>query len=180
MTDKHHIDPETLNEMELMKYYNLRGKIGKMRLGLRLGRSWILQALASICPFPEWAAMFQRARGVKIGQHVYLGPSVFIDLLYPQLVTIKDYVSIGMNSMIFAHSNPTYSMTIKEKFYPRKVAPVNIDQGVWIAPNCMILAGVTVGMNAVVGAGSLVAKDVPPWTVVAGVPACVIRRLEIT
>ena len=82
-----------------------------------------------------------------------------------------------MNTMIFAHSNPTNSLWVKNKHYPRKVAPVLIRKGAWIAPGVIILCGVTIGENSVVGAGSLVAHNVEDNTVVAGSPAKLIKRL---
>lgn len=171
-------NPEEINELELMHFYGYKGRLGKIKLKFRLMRSWILQFLASISPLSNLAVVFQRARGVKIGKHVFLGPNVSIDLLYPQLITIEDYVSIGMNSMIFAHSNPTCSIYLKRHYYPRKVAPVKIKRGVWIPPGTLILHGVTIGENSVVGAGSVVLKDVEPFTVVAGVPAKPVKRLQ--
>lgn len=61
-----------------------------------------------------------------------------------------------------------------------KVAPVTIEDRVWIGFNAIILKGVTLGEGAIVAAGAVVTKDVPPYTVVAGNPAQVIRRLEPT
>jgi len=103
---------------------------------------------------------------------------VQIDGIYPGLVTIEDYVSIGMNSMIFAHSNPTNSIWLKKYVYPRKTGAVTIKRGAWIAPGNTILAGVTIGENSVVGACSLVISDVKPYTVVAGIPAKPIKELK--
>lgn len=171
-------NPEEINERELMRFYGYKGRLGKIKLKFRLIRSWVLQFLASISPSSNLAVIFQRARGVKIGRHVFLGPNVSIDLLYPQLITIGDYVSIGMNSMIFAHSNPTCSIYLKKHYYPRKVAPVKIKKGAWIPPGTIILCGVTIGENSVVGAGSIVTKDVDPLTVVAGAPAKPVKKLK--
>lgn len=171
-------DPEEINERELMDYYGYKGRVGNFKLKLRLLRSWFLQFLASVLPLSNLAVVFQRARGVKIGMHVFLGPNVQIDLLYPHLITIEDYVSVGMNSMIFAHSNPTCSMYLKKHYYPREVAPVMIKKGAWIPPGSIILHGVTIGENSVVGAGSLVLNDVKPFTVVAGAPAKPIKKLK--
>lgn len=56
-------------------------------------------------------------------------------------------------------------------------APIRIERGVWIAAGATVLQGVTVGHNAVVAAGAVVTKDVPPRTLVAGVPATAIRAL---
>ena len=56
-------------------------------------------------------------------------------------------------------------------------APVKIEDAVWIGVNCTILKGVTIGEGSVVGAGSVVTKNVPPWTIVAGNPARIIREI---
>ena len=170
-------EPEQINQLEIMQYYGYKGHIGIVRLYLRQLCNWALQTLAKMCPHPALTVMLQRARGVKIGKHVFIGSGVNIDDVYPHLVTIEDYVSIGMNTMIFAHSNPTCSLEVKQKYYPRKVAPTTIKKGAWIPPGCIILAGVTIGENSVVGAGSVVIRDVEPYTIVAGNPAKLVRRL---
>jgi len=57
-------------------------------------------------------------------------------------------------------------------------APIRIGDGAWLGEGCVILKGVTVGERAVVGANAVVTSDVPPWTIVGGVPAKVIRRID--
>jgi acetyltransferase-like isoleucine patch superfamily enzyme len=171
--------PEEINEKELMDHFRLSGRLGRLRLKLKLLRSWLLSGLAKRVPTCGMAVALHRLRGVKIGKHVYIGPRVEIDMLYPHLVTLEDHVSIGMGTLIFAHSNPTFSIRLKAKVYPRKTSPVAIRKGAWIAPGCIILCGVTVGQDAVVGAGSVVIRDVEPATVVAGNPATLIKRLEL-
>jgi UDP-2-acetamido-3-amino-2,3-dideoxy-glucuronate N-acetyltransferase len=59
-----------------------------------------------------------------------------------------------------------------------KVVPTFVRKGASIGSSATILAGVTVGEGAIVGAGSVVTKDVPPWTIVAGNPARVLRKIE--
>ena len=171
-------NPEEINELELMEYYGFKGRIGKVRLKAKLLRSWILQFFASLSPSSNLTIIFQRARGAKIGNHVFIGPGVQIDLVYPHMITIEDYVSIGMNCMIFAHSNPTCSVYLKKHFYPREIAPVTIKRGAWVPPGTIILKGVTIGENSIVGAGSLVLKDVHPYTIVGGIPARHISKIE--
>ena len=56
--------------------------------------------------------------------------------------------------------------------------PIRIERNVWVGFDCCVLPGVTIGEGSVVGARSVVIEDVPPFTVVAGNPACVIRRLD--
>ncbi len=58
------------------------------------------------------------------------------------------------------------------------MAPVRIEDKVWIGFNAIVLKGVTVGTGSVVAAGAIVTRDVPPWTVVAGAPARVVKELE--
>jgi acetyltransferase-like isoleucine patch superfamily enzyme len=170
-------NPEVINKRELMEYYGYKGAVGSVRYYCRLIRGRILENCAFYSPSSGLAVFFQRRRGVKIGNHVYIGARVQLDFLYPELITIEDYVSIGMGSMVFVHSNPTCSIDIKRDFYPRKVAPTTIKRGAWIAPGNIILAGVTIGENSVVGAGSVVNRDVESLTVVAGNPAKLVKRL---
>lgn len=172
-------DPGRLNHEELIRDYGLKGPLKGLRLNLRLGWQLVLSALAKRAPMPGLAVMLQRWRGVRIGKHVYIGPGVEIDFLYPSKVTIEDYVSIGMHTMVFAHSNPTCSILLKTRLYPRTVLPVRLSKGAWIPPGCIILPGVTIGENAVVGAGSVVIKSVGPGMLAAGNPAKEIKRLDI-
>jgi acetyltransferase-like isoleucine patch superfamily enzyme len=119
----------------------------------------------------------QRARGVRIGKDCHISPYVLIDLLYPQLVKIEDRVTIGSNSLIFAHVNPTASLFLK-KLYPRRVEPVTIKSGAVLFPGCIITAGVTIGENSMVGAGSMVSEDVPDHCVVVGNPARIVKKID--
>ena len=59
-------------------------------------------------------------------------------------------------------------------------APVVIEDGAWLGEGCVILKGVRVGRRAVVGANAVVTKEVPPFTVVGGVPARIIRRIDVS
>lgn len=171
-------NPEEVNLREVMEYYGYTGSFGIIKFYIRYAINWIFQTMAKICPHYGIAVKLQRMRGVKIGKHVFLGPGVNIDDLYPELITIEDYVGIGMGTMIFAHSNPTCSPYLKTKYYPREVKPVTVKSGAWIAPGSIILAGITIGEHSVVGAGSVVMKNVEPYTVVVGCPARVLKKLE--
>jgi acetyltransferase-like isoleucine patch superfamily enzyme len=88
-------------------------------------------------------------------------------------------VEIGRNVQL-----APYSIIIDDDFHDvnshftkGKSAPVRISDDVWIATRAVILKGVTIGRGAVVATGAVVTKDVPPYTLVAGVPARVIRQL---
>lgn len=171
-------DFHSVNEKEIMEYYNFKGTLGKFRLRLKFLKSWILHSMAYSSPLSEWIIVIQRARGVKIGKNCYFSPYVQIDLLYPQLIIIENNVGIGSNSMIFAHANPTANLYLKNHGYSRKVEPVKIKSGAVIGPGTIISAGVTIGKNSMTMIGSVVGKDVPDNCVVGGNPARVIKTIE--
>lgn len=171
-------DAFSVNEQEIMQYYGYRGTYGRFQLRCRFLKTWILHAIAHSTPFSDFAIKLQRSRGVKVGKDCHFSPYVLIDLLYPQLVTIGDNVTIGSNTLIFAHANPTTNLFLKKNGYSRKVEPVNIKSGAVLFPGCIITAGVTIGENSLVGAGSVVFEDVPDFCVVVGNPARVVKKIE--
>ena len=176
MTDQQ--KPITLNEKELMEYYKLQGNAGKLWLRFKFLKSWLLHKSAYSSAYPGWAIRMQKARGVKIGKNCHINPYVLIDLLYPHLITIESNVSLGSYSMIFAHSNPTANLFLKKNGYPRVVKPVLIKEGAVINPGSIITAGVTIGKNSMIAVGSVVSRDVPDYSVVAGNPARVVKKIE--
>ena len=102
--------------------------------------------------------------GVEIGDNCKIRPFVFI----PTGAIIEDNVFIGPN------------VTFTNDKYPRvrgewRLLPIRVKRGASIGANSIIIAGVTIGENALVGAGSIVTKDVPSNAVVAGNPARIIR-----
>lgn len=98
------------------------------------------------------------------------------DVLISWGVTIVDHNS---HSISFSHrSEDVLNWRIGKKDWSHvKIAPVKIFNKVWIGFNSIILKGVTIGEGAIVGAGSVVTKDVPAWTIVAGNPARIIREI---
>ncbi len=134
-----------------------------------------LQFLAMYIPMtPSFRVRLQRARGVKIGKNVFIGIDVLIDPAFPELIEIMDYASLAGRNVLMAHSDPTLPIRT-EKLIEVNIAPIKIKRGAWITVGSIILPGVTVGENAVVAAGAVVTKDVPPYTLVGGVPAKIIK-----
>ena len=166
------------NEAELMEYYGYEGNIGKIKLRLKFLKSWILHSLAYSSPLPNFVIKLQRSRGVKIGKNCHFSPYVLIDLLHPELITIEDNVTIASNSMIFAHVNPTTNEFLKNHGYPRTIKPVVIKNGAIVSVGCIIIAGVTIGKNSIVGAGSVVSQDIPDFCIAVGNPARIIKKID--
>ena len=173
--DKDHF---SVNEKELMDYYHYSGFSGRLRLRAKFLRTWILHSIAYSSPLPVLIIRAQRARGVKIGNNCHFSPYVQLDLLYPQMITIEDSVTISSNVMVFAHMNPTTNLFLKSHGYPRKVEPVHIKSGAIIGPGSIITAGVTIGANSIVGVGSVVSQDIPDYCVVLGNPARIIKKID--
>jgi len=171
-------DATKLNEKELMEYYGYSGSFGRFRIRMKYINSWMLHRLAFSSPHSGFAIKMQRARGVKIGKNCHFNPYTFIDLIYPKLVHIEDNVTLGSFSMIFAHSNPTANLFLKNGEYPRKVADVTIKSGAVINPGSIVTSGVTIGKNSIVSPGSVVTQDVPDHCVVVGNPARVVKKIE--
>ena len=167
-----------LNEDELMEYFGYKGIFGRMKLKIRFSKSWFYHILAYSSPMSGWVVKCQRKRGVKIGENCHISPYVLLDLVYPELIEIGKNVTIGSNSMIFAHVNPTANEFLKKHGYSRTVKSVVIKNGAVISVGCIIIAGVTIGENSMVGAGSVVTTDIPDNCVAIGNPARVVKKIE--
>lgn len=171
-------DASSMNEKELMEYYGYNGSMGNFKMKLKFLRSWILHSIAYTSPHSGLTAKMQRARGVKIGKNCHFSPYILIDLIYPNLVKIGDNVTIGSNVMIFAHMNPAANLFLKKGEYPRKVAEINVKSGAVLFPGSIITAGVTIGENSIISAGSVVTQSIPDYCVVVGNPARVIKKIN--
>ena len=147
----------------------------QIRYGMRFLKNWILERIASSFPIPYIRVMLHRMRGINIGKEVYIGYDVIFDRIHPECITIEDYVDIGDRCIISAHQRGTKPLRDK---YPRTVKPVKIGKGVWISPGCIVIQGVEIGENTVIGTGSVVLWDIPPNTVALGNPARPMKKLR--
>jgi UDP-2-acetamido-3-amino-2,3-dideoxy-glucuronate N-acetyltransferase len=115
-------------------------------------------------------------KGAMIGRNCKISSHTFVC----EGVTIEDDVFIGHN-VTFINDMYPRSTTADGALQTEadwKVVPTFIRKGASVGSSATILAGVSVGEGAIVGAGAVVTKDVPPWTIVAGNPARVLRPIE--
>ena len=115
-----------------------------------------------------------------------------VDLKYPENIYLGKGVVIGVNASLGAHSQirigdfvhisrdvhlETAGLDYKNRFPPYAYVsqPITIDKGVWIGSRATILGGIHIGEYAVVAAGAIVTKDVPPFAIVGGVPARILK-----
>lgn len=143
-------------------------------MGIRSSMNKIYDLLSKHLPSNALRIGCQRAKGVRIGSDVFLAYDVQIDPSCPELVEIGDNVRIGYGVIILAHNRPSdgwlpYLGQVQER--------VRIESNAVISSGAIILPGVTVGEFAIVREGTVVDKDVPPFSVVIGVPARVVETL---
>jgi acetyltransferase-like isoleucine patch superfamily enzyme len=123
---------------------------------------------------------------VSIGKNTLVGPNTIIDCV--SKVTIGDNVLISYECVFSDSDNHSLSYSKRkddlenwrlgrQDWTDVNMAPILVNRGAWIGARAIILKGVTIGEGAVVGMGSVVTRDVPPFTVVAGNPAKEIRKL---
>lgn len=158
-----------------------------MRCLFALPRYRLLNSLKSI---------FLRLNGAVVGKRVIFYPGVWIapgrslvlgndvDLALNVLiesaggVTIGDRTLVGFGTKIFSsnHNVPPGRGQIFNSGHTKKVVTIGTD--VWLGANVIVLPGRTIGEGAVVGAGSVVTKDIAPFTIVGGNPARLLKRRE--
>lgn len=124
---------------------------------------------------------------LQIGDHAYIGPGARIWALNEIRIGSRVFISHGVN----IHDSDSHSLSARERherflekmrhgkhLVPEnaKSAPVIIEEDVWIGFNAIVLKGVRIGRGAVVGAGSVVTKDVAPFTIVVGNPPRVVGQ----
>lgn len=121
-------------------------------------------------------AFVEIQKGARIGKQVKISSHAFIC----EGVTIEDGVFIGHGVMFINDKYPraTNELGVPQTEADWKVVPTLVQRGASIGSNATILCGVTIGAEAIVGAGSVVTRDVPPRAIVAGNPARILRQAE--
>jgi acetyltransferase-like isoleucine patch superfamily enzyme len=117
---------------------------------------------------------------IKIGRNSYIG--IYNVLDWSDNITIGDFVHIaGPSTGLWTHTSAPMCLNSipldeKSKKY-RPTAPIVIESNVYIGGNCTIYPGIKIGHHSIVAPNSAVTKDVPPYTMVGGVPAKIIKNL---
>ena len=114
-------------------------------------------------------------RNLRVGSDVRIVRDCFLDLT--DQIEIADEAIISIRCSLITHLN-IHKSPLRMMGYEPRHAPIKIGRGAVIFTNSTILMGVTIGEGAMVAAGSVVTTDVPPWTLVGGVPAKVLKSLK--
>ncbi len=142
-------------------------------LRIRLGDDVTMSAMSSLV-----STSAGKDPVLEVGNRTYLGCRLTISV--GSRVSIGNHVLVADN--VFIADNPGHPMDAAKRrtqgVEPDQIRPVTICDDVWIGNGSKIMPGVTIGEGAVVGAASIVTRDVPPYTLVAGAPAKVVRDLR--
>lgn len=121
-----------------------------------------------------------RISGVIIGKKVFTNQGLtIVDNGNKGMVIIEDYVTFAPNVTLITRSAPGHiHPSLKKEDLPLEEGKIRIKEGTWIGTNVTILPNITIGKCCIIGAGAVVIKDVPDYTIVAGVPAKEIRKIR--
>ena len=121
-----------------------------------------------------------RSLGCKVGKNVHIGHGVRIDFGNANRITVEDDVVIANGVTMWCHRRDMsgYRVGMKAVNLPAKYGDIHLGKGCYIGLNATIMPGVHIGEGAVIGSCALVTKDIPAWTVAAGVPAKVIKTIQ--
>jgi maltose O-acetyltransferase len=138
-------------------------------LGARLGRRVILHDV-------RFFNLYRRGlSGLKIDEECFLGDECLLDLA--EGIHLERQVTLAERVLILTHTNVGFRDHPLQSHFPASAAPVVVETGAFLGANVTVLPGVRIGRRSFVAAGSVVTRDVPPSTLVGGVPARVLRAI---
>lgn len=115
-------------------------------------------------------------KNLIIGKECFIGDEVSLDLSDETI--LEDQVTLSNRVLILTHTNVGYKNHPLQNVIPKFTKKVVIKRGTFIGANVTILPGVTIGECSIVGAGSVVTKDIPSWVVAFGSPASVNTHIK--
>lgn len=121
-----------------------------------------------------------RRMGAKVGKGVFIGDRVVFDLNHADLITLDDNAHITGGCRLLCHQRnlSKYRKGDNAAMLGYNLAPIHVGKGCMIGMETLIMPGATIGDGAIVGAYSLVTKDIPAWSLALGRPAKVIKTFE--
>lgn len=137
--------------------------------------SWILSPLAPRKVRP-WVL---RKIGCHVGKDVFIGSQVWIDSGHADMIYIGDRSHITARSVLLCHKKDLSDYCRGDDYasLPYMKGEIHIGKGCSTGTGTMIMPGVTIGDGSIIGAYSLVTKDIPAWTIATGRPAKVVKRI---
>lgn len=128
-------------------------------------------------PLSTLRVMLLRLCGVKIGKGCFIGFNVRIDTNYPELIAIGDHVTISHDVSIYAHTATPCTSALSSIY--NYAAKTTVGDGAWIGATALLLPGVIIAPDTMIGAGSVVSKSTESNHVYAGNPAIKLKQLGV-
>lgn len=155
--------------------------IGKFFHNIRMKRLANMMDWAILEPFAprKVRPKLMRKMGCHVGKGCFIGDNVRIDTGHADMITLEDGVSVAGGTRLLCHQRDFTHYFVGSDYMKLgyTIKPIVLKKGCLIGMESFVLPGVTVGEGAIVGAGSLVSKDIPAWTVATGRPAKVVREI---
>lgn len=120
-----------------------------------------------------------RKMGCHIGKNTFFGDYVRMDTSYADMIYIGDYTHVTSGCRLLCHQRDLtgYCVGDNAASLGYKTGEIHIGKGVMVGMETIIMPGVTIGDGAIIGAGSIVTRDIPAWTIATGRPARVVKQI---
>lgn len=118
--------------------------------------------------------------GCHVGKGCFIGDNVRIDTGHSYMITLEDSVSVAGGTRLLCHQRDFQEYFVGSDYMKLGyiIKPIVLKKGCLVGMESFVMPGVTIGEGAIVGAGSLVTKDIPAWTVATGRPAKVVKQIK--
>lgn len=120
-----------------------------------------------------------RKMGCHVGKNTFFGDYVRMDTSYADMIFIGDYTHITSGCRLLCHQRDLTGYCVGDNAADLgyRTGEIHIGKGVMVGMETIIMPGVTIGDGAIIGAGSIVTRDIPAWTIATGRPARVVKEI---
>ena len=143
----------------------------------RLRFHWMTKQMHLVDPAHDKRPKYWKKCGVKTTGRFRVGYGVYFDAINADKITIEDGVWIASECLFLCHRRIIDNYKVGDDYnaLSYKIEPITLKKGCCIGMRSIIMPGVTIGEGAIVGIGSLVTKDIPPYSLAVGSPAKVVK-----
>ena len=147
------------------------------RIHKKLQYYWMVKQMNMTDPAENKRPRYWKKCGVDVQGHFRVGYGVYFDAGNAQHIHIEEGVWIAAQSLLLCHKRNLSDYCVGDDYNvtPYKIKDIVLKKGCCIGMRSLIMPGVTVGEGAIIGAGSVVTRDIPPYTVAVGNPTVVVK-----
>lgn len=142
--------------------------------------SYMVKQMHMIDPAQDDRQKYWKKCGVKATGNFRVGYGVYFDATNANKITIEDGVWIASECLFLCHRRQLSNYSIGDDYnkLPYKVQPIVLKRGCCIGMRTIVMPGVTIGEGSIIGAGSIITKDIPPYCVAVGNPAVPVKYFK--